>query len=175
MPSQKRSSKWWTKIIKSQRFIFYIKGVVIMFVIIVFRQKSGLCQRKRWLLLRTLFMSGARLPPETNKGCRKRLLIFCKGIKDSDTNKFLFSKIWKWWWRVWRRYWTSMRNQNLCQLSFTAPGLFHHISFYFEFTCFQENVPSSVCSRGEARREDTTWDNNKGGQKTPSKLLTYFI
>ena len=94
MPSQKRSSKWWTKIIKSQRFIFYIKGVVIIFVIIVFRQKSGLCQRKRWLLLKTLFMSGAQLPLKTNKGCQKRLLIFCKIRiqKTQKQNTFIFQR-----------------------------------------------------------------------------------
>ena len=71
--------------------------------VIVFRPKSGLCQRKRWLLLKTLFMSGAQLPLKTNKGCQKRLLIFCKGIKDSKTKHIYFSKIWERWWRVWRR------------------------------------------------------------------------
>ena len=60
------------KVLKIQGFIIFSS------VFLLDRPRNGLSQRRRWLLLKTLFMSGAQLPLKTNKGCQKRLLIFCK-------------------------------------------------------------------------------------------------
>ena len=112
---------------KPKVYIFH-QGCCHNVDVIVFRLKSGLCQRKRWLSLKTLFMSEAQLPLKTNKGCQKRLLIFCKLINHKrlfNKTNFFFEDL-----RAMmkslkkrKRSWTNMRNQNLCQLSFTAQGL----------------------------------------------------
>ena len=97
MHSQKRSLKWWTKTIKSRRFPFQIMRFILNFCFaFMFRPKSGLSLRRRWLLLKTLCTNEAQLPQKINKGCQKKLLIFCKsllkGNKRLKTTTFLYQR-----------------------------------------------------------------------------------
>ena len=149
----------------------------------MFRPKSGLSLRRRWLLLKTLCTNEAQLPQKINKGCQKKLLIFCKSLLKG--NKILLRTTF-----LYQRFESddeeSEEEEKILDKHEKPEPLsafihstrsvsiinFIHIS---SIKCFQEDVPPAVCLRSETRGEDSAWDNYKSRFTIPVNVSTYYL
>ena len=115
-------------------------------------------------MLKTLCMNVAQLRLKINKGCQKRLLIFCKSLLKG--NKRLLRTTF-----LYRRFESDdeeseeeekildkhEKPEPLSAFIHSTRSLsitIHISSINGKFKCFQENVSPSVCSRSETRGED---------------------